>query len=226
MTPAPLFRSLAILAAFSLGATALPGCAGEMEEGDEDAEMAEAAASDVALYTNVAKSGRPVVQEVTKPTATVSASTRLIGHIPRVAPSAALDRLLTIGKWTEIVDADGDRPFSQARVAKQTGSGFSRRIDASLTANGGVKLDVNVVSKPAAQGATVNITNTSEFRHWLIGPVLAPGKLVIDVKLIPHSGGTIVDATMKVKLLQREEDAADLTGAIKPTFEWLKRTAR
>jgi len=216
-----------MLAALALSVSTLTGCAADSDDEDGDGETAEAAATRNAGYDAAVRTGKPTIKSVTTPTAEASATTTLVGFVPRIATDKTGARLLSVQKWTEITNADGSKPFTRVKLRGDSGGGATRTIEASVTMDGGVDIDVKVTAKVGENGnVTIKLVNTSPYNHWLAGRVLDPGKLVIEVKLVKYEGGTIVDASMKAKLNSAEDRAADIVGAIAPIFDWLKRTAR
>ena len=71
-----------------------------------------------------------------------------------------------------------------------------------MTVTGTIPLSVNLTSTSDADTGreVLHLTNTKGFSIFLLGEVLAPGKLLLDVTLVPMNGGVIIDATMSVKL--------------------------
>lgn len=203
----------------------LGGCAADAEGGDEPIDSAGSAASENAAYEKVIRNGTSV-QNSAGPTASESASTKLVGWIPAKAPEKVLERLLTVGSWKEITDEDGERPFTQASILRQSGTGVTRTVDAKLSLSAGVDIQAKATAKKVDENLTVKMVNTSEYRHWLIGTVLKAEKLSIDLKLVPYKSGTIVEATMKLKLEAAEDRAPGVAQTVVPIFDWLKRTTR
>jgi hypothetical protein len=205
-----------------VGAT---GCAGDTSSEDGAVDDAPAAATSVPAYDAVIRNGTKVDTEE-EPTTRASASTHLLGYIPRVAPAGGVKQLLTVGRWADIRDADGTQPFTSAQIVSDSGSGATRKLTVKLTLDGGVDLDVKAVATEQDTGIVVRIVNTSAYSHWLAGTILEPEKLVMELKLVPYKDGLIVDATTRVKLAQMEDRAPKLTASIRAIFDWLKRTAR
>ena len=220
-------KALVSLVPMLLLSLALPlgGCAAGSEGEDEPVDSAGSAASEVAAYEKVIRNGTSV-QNSTAPTATESASTKLVGWIPAKAPEKVLERLLTVGSWKEITDDDGERPFTQASILRQTGTGVTRTVDAKLSLSAGVDIQAKATAEQVDTNITVKMVNTSEYRHWLVGTVLKAEKLSIDLKLVPYKNGTIVEATMKLKLEAVEDRAPGVAQTVVPIFDWLKRTTR
>lgn len=217
-------RRIALFSLLSLS-LGLPvsGCAAGVE--DDPVDTAGQAATEVAAYEKVIRNGT-AVENKTMPTATESASTKVTGWIPAVAPDKVLTRLLTVGSWKDITDADGQKPFTQASVVRQTGTGNVRTVDAKLVLESGLDIAAKATAKEDGNNLVVKIVNTSEYRHWFVGTVLRAEKLVIDIKLVPYKNGTIVEANMKVKLETVEDRAPEATQSLVPMFDWLKRTSR
>lgn len=211
-----------VLPLASLALVPLAGCAAGVE--DEPVDSADSAATVVA-YDNVIRNGTSVTNKTT-PNATESASTKVLGWIPSVAPDKVLTRLLTVGSWKEITDAAGQRPFTQASILRQTGAGTTRTLETKLVLKSGVDIAAKATAKEDGTNLVVKIVNTSEYRHWLVGTVLKAEKLVIDIKLVPYKNGTIVEANMKAKLETVEDRAPEATQSLVPMFDWLKRTSR
>lgn len=209
-----------VLAALLLGS----GCAAPTVE--ESTGDATGAVSAIAEYDAIIKSGTKVETNST-PTAAQSASTTLLGWIPKVEPDAGVKQILTVARWSEIRDADGAQPFTSAKVTSDSGSGNTRKLAVKLTLDGGVELDVKVVATEDDKGIiTVRVVNTSLYKVFLVGTVLEPEKLVMELKLIPYKDGIIVDATSRVKLSALESKAPPLTASIKAIFDWLKGKPR
>lgn len=199
------------------------GCAAPAD--DEDVGAATGAASGDPVYDAVVRGGTKVETDAAR-SAEQSASTHLVGFMPRARTTAALDRLLTVGAWKEIKDADGERPFTKASVLSDTTANGIRSIKVKLELDGGVTLDVEGTAKETADGIAVHLENTSAYKHWLAGTILEARKLSIDVELVSYESGVIVDAKMKAKLKKMEDKAAKLTGSIALIFDWLKTTTR
>lgn len=216
----PSLLSLFLLAAASVATST--GCVGATDE--ENTESADSAQT-VAAYDAVIRSGTKVeTSEV--PTARDSSSTHLVGYIPRVAPAAGLKQLMSVARWSDIRDAEGGQPFTHAQIVSDTGTGATRKVLVKLTLDGGVDLDVKAVASEQGTTMTVRFVNTTSYSHWLVGEILAPEKLSMELKLVPYKDGLIVDATTRVKLSQMEDRAPKLTASIAAIFEWLKRTTR
>lgn len=202
------------------------GCAGATEDDPEGTPgSGESAQTAVPAYDAVIRNGTKVDTNDT-PSARDSASTRLLGWIPRVAPGAGAKQLLTVARWADIRDPDGGQPFTQARVVSDTGTGASRKVIVKLTLDGGVDLDVKATTSEQNGAITIKLVNTSAYSHWFVGTILEPEKLVMEVKLVPYKDGVIVDATTRVKLARMEERAPKLTASITAIFAWLQRTTR
>jgi hypothetical protein len=207
------------LVVFGLGLALTPLAAGCAADGADDATSEDA----LTEYDAVAK-GKTKVESSTTPTATESAHTRIVGFIKGRDADAVAGQLLKVARWKEVEADDGSKPFTAARVVSDSTANGTRTLAAHLTLDGGIDLDVRATSKNDNGAIVVGFTNTSEYTHWLAGKVLEKGKLKIDVKVVPHEGGTIVDATARVKLAAAEDRAAGLTGALLPIFTWLKST--
>jgi hypothetical protein len=206
-------------------ASALSGCAAPEED-----EASAAAGSESALGSNpeydavIASASKSKVTTDSTRNAQQSASTHLVGFIPRGNADAVLDRLLAVQRWTEIRDVDGDKPFTKAQLLSDADANGSRTVTAKITLDAGATLEIKAVAKDAEGGAiVVSATNTTSFKHWLAGTILDQNKLALDVRLVPYGGGLIVDATMRVKLKKMEDKAPKLTGSVAPIFEWLAR---
>ncbi len=209
---------------FALGLSfSLAGCAAGVD--DEGASEVGSAASDIVAYEKVIRNGTSVENDTT-PTAAQSASTKITGWIPAVLPEKVLARLLAVEKWTEITDGAGAHPFTHSTLVRQSGDGVTRTVAAKLTLDAGVDIDTKATTKKSGEDLTIRISNTSAYSHWFLGTVLLPSNLVIDVKLVPYKSGTIVQASMKVKLEAAQDRAAGVTQTLVPMFDWLKKTAR
>lgn len=224
------FASLFLLAAASVVMGA--GCSGAAE--DESAESAGSAQTAVPAYDAVIRNGTKV-DTAAAPTARESSSTHLLGYIPRVTPAAGLKQLLSVARWSDIRDAEGGQPFTHAQVVSDTGTAASagdggaattRKVVVKLTLDGGVDLDVKATVSAQDGALAVRLVNTTGYSHWLVGEILAPEKLSMELKLVPYKDGLIVDATTRVKLSQMEDRAPKLTASITAIFDWLKRTTR
>jgi hypothetical protein len=194
------------------------GCAAPTE----DVASADQALSE---YQSVEKNGTKVVSNTT-PTESQSAKTRLVGFIPSAQVDAVAAQLLHIDRWTAIEDKDGNKPFESSSLKGDSTSGDIRTVTGKVTIQGGIPLDFRGQARSAEDKTTIHFTNTTGYKHWLAGQILDPGKLTIDVTLVPLDDGVIVDATMKVKLDQMEDKAADFCAALPLVFGWLKGTAR
>ncbi len=196
----------------------LSGCAAADQEEDVGAQGA--AVGSNPEYDAVVRGGTKVETDETK-TARQSASTHLVGYLPRARREAVLDRLLAVQRWTEIKDTEGAKAFSKAQLLSDDEAGGVRTITAKVTVDGGAKLDIRGTAKESGEKIVVSITNTNAYKHWLIGTVLEANKLAMDITLVPYEGGVIVDATMRAKLSKMEDRAPELTGAIASIFDWL-----
>jgi hypothetical protein len=204
--------SLALL--FCLSLVGAAGCAAQA--GDDSAS------SDQALteYEGVAKNGTKVTSSTT-PTETQSAKTRLVGFIKNTQLDAVANELLRIDHWKTIKDKDGNKPFDASSLKGDSTSNGVRTVTGKVTINGGIDLDLRATSRGDETKTTLHFTNTTGYKHWLAGQILDPGKLTIDVTLVPLQDGVIVDATMKVKLDQMEDKAAGFCAALPLVFDWL-----
>ena len=200
---------------FALLLTATAACAASS---DDDAETGTAQA--LTEYDSVVQHGTKVESDPT-PNATYSSKTRVVGYLPHTSPALAKTQLLKIDRWKEMRDDDGNKIFPSAGIQNATAT----TVTAQLTLQGDIPLIVTLKPTTDANGkVTIHITNTTGYTHWLAGQILAPGKLVLDVMLIPKNDGVIVDATMKVKLDQMEDKAAGFTSALPVVFDWLLAT--
>jgi len=196
------------------------GCAAPTA--DDDSGSSTSALGSNPVYDAVISGGTKVTANATRNSAQ-SASTQLMGWIPNKNAGAVLDQLFEVARWTAMRDPDGERPFTSATVSSDAASGGTRTLAAKLTLDGGVTLEVKAVAKTGEGGRiTVNITNTTKYKHWLAGTILEANKLNIDLTLVPYENGVIVDAKMAAKLSKMEDKAPALTGAIKIIFDWLK----
>jgi hypothetical protein len=189
---------------------------------DDPAAASASAQTENPFFDAVIADGTKIETDATR-TARQSASTRLVGYVPGGDATALLTKLLSVARWTEIKDREGEKPFTRAEVASDTvdEETETRTVISKLTMSGRVTLDVTATAAPADEGFTVTFTNTSTYKHWLAGTILDPGKLVIDVKLVPYKRGVIIDATMRAKMRKMEDKAPELTAAIASIFEWL-----
>lgn len=218
--------STLLLLALGVSAT---GCAAES---GEDAESADSAASKTPDSPAAAEARNPAYDAVARkakvtnkatPGEAVSAQTTLLGYIPSEKIEDVTDKLLGVRKWTEIAGEDGTKVFTAARVTGDDVKEGVRTIKANVTMDGDIQLATKVVSETKDDGTrSITITNTSSYRHWLAGEVLAPGKLKIVIVLRPYQGGVIVDANATVKLNASEDSAPSITGYVVPIFNWLK----
>lgn len=215
---------MSILARFAvvcaLVAPLAAGCAADAD--DDGAGSSTSALGSNPVYDAVISNGTKVTANATR-NSTQSASTQLVGWIPNENAGKVLDQLFKVARWTEMRDPDGERPFTRADVSSDASSGGTRTLAAKITLEGGVTLEVKAVAKTAEGGKiTVNITNTTKYKHWLAGTILEANKLDIDLSLVPYENGVIVEAKMAAKLSKMEDKAPALTGAIKIIFDWLK----
>jgi hypothetical protein len=205
--------------------SALSGCAAPTDDESVDSAGAESALVSNPEYDAVVRSAshRKVTTDSAH-TAAQSASTHLIGFIPRGQANATLDRLLAVQRWTEIRDAEGETPFTRAQLLSNNDASGVRTVTAKITLDAGATLEIKANAKDAEGGAiAMQATNTTKFKHWLAGTILDENKLAMDVRLIPYEGGLIVDATMRVKLKKMEDKAPALTGSVTSIFDWLAR---
>lgn len=192
--------------------------------GETSGEDAAAADQNLTAYDAVVKNGTKVEND-TDATPTQSAKTHLVGYLKGRQPATVQKQLMSLGKWTQIKDDQGNQPFTKSRVTNDHTSDNSRTVDAVLTASAGVDITLDAKATTGEDDTrTIHMTNTAASRHWLAGTIIDTGKLVIDVKIVPYKDGTIVDATIKVKLAQMEDKASELTGALPMTFQWLDDT--
>lgn len=215
---------LSMLPAMLLGALvlspALFGCAAPDDETEEIGAQGGAASQDPE-YDAVVRGGTKIETDDRR-TADRSSSTHLVGYLPRARTEAVLDRLLAVQRWTEIRDAEGEAPFKKAERLSDASDGGVRTVTAKITTDGGAKIDLRATAKEDGERLVVTITNTKAFKHWLAGTILEPGKLVMEIELVPYEDGVIVDATMRVKLAKMEDRAAELTGSLASIFDWLR----
>lgn len=213
---------LSMIALTLLGALALSpvlsGCAAP-DEG-EDVGAQGAAVGSNPEYDAVVRDGTKVTTDKTR-NARQSASTHLVGYVPRARAEAVLDRLLAVQRWTEIRDTEGTKAFSKAQLLSDDEAGGVRTITAKVTVDGGAKLDIRGTAKESGEKLVVSITNTNAYKHWLMGTILEANKMSMDIALVPYEGGVIVDATMRAKLAKMEDRAPELTGSIASIFDWL-----
>lgn len=200
-----------------------PACA--TTDGDGAGTQGAAQTDDDPLYDAVV-SGGPSVQTDGAHTASQSASTRVVSYFDGFPPADVNDTALDVRRWSEIRDDKGDAVFTKATVVTDDSSGGIRTLVAKVELDGHVTIDIAGTARQDGDGYRVVFTNTSGYTHWLLGEILQPRKLVLDVKILPYAGGTIFDATMRVKLVKRENDAPKLTGAIASFAAWLGRQPR
>ena len=186
----------------------------------------EATAQDLTPYDSVVSSGTKIDTDTTI-TATQSAKTHLVGFVKDRTLSAIEKQLLTIGKWTQIKNPDGADPITAAHVSSDHVSGGVRSVAATISLSAGIDIALGATTKTNDDGSeSIHITNTAAARHWLAGTIVEKEKLVIDVKLVPYDNstkkGTIVDATIKVKMAQMEDKAPGLADVLPMVFTWLK----
>lgn len=209
-----------------LAAAGLAGCSAdtEGEDGATDGTAAQTgtdAGAKNPTYEAVLKRAK-VVSNAT-PGGATSAETTLLGYVPKEKVEDTLAKLLGVRHWTEIQNDDGSAVFTATRVASDDNGATKRTVKANVTLSGDISLDTKVVAEKQDDGSQkITITNTSGYRHWLAGQVLDPGKLVIEIKLVPYQDGVIVDAHARVKLDVQENQAPTITAYIVPIFNWLK----
>lgn len=197
----------------------LSGCAATADD-SEDVGAQGAAVGANPEYDAVVSGGTKVETDKTH-NAQRSASTHLVGYLPRARAEAVLDRLLAVQRWTEIRDTEGQKAFSKAQLLSDDEAGAVRTVTAKITVDGGAKLDIRGTAKQSGEKIVVTITNTNAYKHWLMGTILEANKLVMEISLVPYEGGVIVDATMRAKLAKMEDRAPELTGSITSIFDWL-----
>jgi len=195
------------------------GCASPT---DEDTGAADQALTE---YERVASGGKPKIESDTTPNEATSAKTRLVGFIKDVEVEAVAAELLHIDHWTSIKDKEGNKPFEAASLKGDSTSGDVRTVTGKVTIDGGIALDLRATSRKTEDKTSIKFANTTGYKHWLAGQILQPGKLTIEVTLVPLRGGVIVDATMKVKLDQMEDKAAGFCASLPLVFDWLKGKA-
>ncbi len=188
----------------------------------------EATSQDLTPYDSVVSSGTKIDNDTTI-TATQSAKTHLVGFVKDRSLSAIEKQFLSIGKWTQIKNPDGDAPFTAAHVSSDQVKAGVRSVAATITLSAGIDVVLGATTKTGDDGSeSIHITNTAASRHWLAGTIVEKGQLVIDVKLVPYDNntkkGTIVDATIKVKMAQMEDKAPGLAEVLPMVFTWLKTT--
>jgi hypothetical protein len=219
MTTTRKFRSIVLLSMLAVTGLGAGGCAAPTEE--DDASSSSAAQTRNPVYDAVIANGTKVETDATR-SASVSAETHLIGYVKRGNTDALLAQLLSVGRWTEIADPEGDKPFKRAEVLSDTGELGARTVTGKITMDKGVTLEVRAVATAEGGTRTVRIVNTTGFKHWLAGTILEANRLFIDVKLVPYEGGVIVDATMRAKLKKMEDKAPELTASLESIFTWLE----
>lgn len=232
---ATALRALPLLLLPALAATAT-GCAADAEDLGEAGSAAtstrQAGADDPtpgpsdaeprnAAYDAVAR--RAKITNKATPGGAFSAETTLLGYVPDAKVADVQEKLLGVRKWPDIKGDDGSRVFTASRVVSDDKGETKRTIKANVTLDGDISLDTKLVADAREGGGRkVSVANTSTYRHWLAGDVLLPGKLTIDLALIPYQGGVIVDAKARVKLEASEDSAPAITGYVVPIFNWLK----
>jgi hypothetical protein len=225
------FARLYPLLLAAVAATAGAGCAAETDDPGSadsaatkqpDATGAPAAAEPRnAAYDAVARKAK--VTNKATPGEAVSAETTLLGYVPDAKVEDVQDKLLGVRRWPDIKADDGGRVFTASRVVSDDHGETKRTIKANVTLDGNISLDTKVVSEGRADaaGRKVSISNTSTYTYFF-ADVLLPGKLTIDLQLVPYQGGVIVDGRARVKLNASEDSAPAITGYVVPIFNWLK----
>ena len=203
---------------------AVVGCAAPEDDAEGDGSSASAFTNDP-RYDAVIRGGTKV-EANNVPNAEQSASTHLIGFVRGAKSDRVLARLLSVNSWSEIHDANGDKPFKKTEVLSDATANGVRTITARLTLDKGVTLEVQGTAKEGPRGIEVRMTNTTGYKHWLAGTILEKGKLHIAFDLVPYQDGVIVDATMSAKLKKMEDQAAGMTGSVKLVFDWIAAGAR
>jgi hypothetical protein len=188
----------------------------------------ETTSQDLTPYDSVVTGGTKIENDDTI-TATQSAKTHLIGFVKDRSLSATEKQLLSMGKWTQIKNPDGDDPITAAHVSSDQTKAGVRTIAATISLSAGIDLVLGATATTNDDGSvSIHITNTKAASHWFAGLIVDKGKLVIDVKLVPYDNddkkGTIVDATIKVKMAQMEDKAPGLAEVLPMVFTWLKTT--
>jgi len=215
-----LARLSLVLAAFlSLGGVA---CTASTDDGGE------ATSQDLTPYDSVVSKGTTIDNDNTI-TATQSAKTHLVGFVKDRSPDALEKQLLTIGKWTQIKNPDGDPPITAAHVSSDVTKAGVRTVAATISLSAGIDVVLGATTTTNDDGSqSIHITNTKAASHWLAGMIVDKQKLNIDVKLVPYDNnnkkGSIVDATIKVKMAQMEDKAPGLAEVLPMVFTWLKAT--
>jgi hypothetical protein len=214
-----------------VAATAGAGCAAETDDPGSadsaatrqpDATGAPSAAEPRNAAYDAAARKAKITNKAT-PGEAVSAETTLLGYIQTASVEEVQDKLLGVRRWPDIKADDGGRVFTASRVVSDDHGEAKRTIMANVTLEGNISLDTKVLSeaRPEGTGRKVSITNTSTYTYFF-SDVLLPGKLTIDLQLIPYQGGVIVDGRARVKLNASEESAPSITGYVVPIFNWLK----
>lgn len=219
-TTISMFAPLLLVAAVGLA-----GCSADTSEDDAADGTAAQTGTDAGAknptYEAVLK--RAKVATSTTPGGVTSAETTLLGYVPKEKVEDTLSKLLGVRHWTEIQNDDGSAVFTATRVVSDDNGADKRTVKAKVTMSGDISLDTRLVADKQDDGSQkITITNTSAYTHWLAGQVLDPGKLVIDIKLVPYQDGVIVDARARVKLNSHEDQAPGITAYIGPIFNWLK----
>jgi hypothetical protein len=129
---------LSLLAALAL-VSAATGCAAPTEEEDVAAQGSEVRRNPV--YDAVIREGTKIETDRTR-NAQQSASTHLIGFLPRARAASVMDQLLAVQRWTEIRDAEGEKPFERAQLVSDSEAEGVRTVTAKITTEAGAKLDI------------------------------------------------------------------------------------
>ena len=214
VTPTPpWFAGLLSLALLTTTACAAPS-------DDESTSGADAVSASTG-YDSVVRDGRKFDTNKLV-SATQSASTHLVAYVPGGKEDKLLAKLVSLKRWTEIRDENGKHPFSDSVVRSDERSGATQTVKARLTIQKLLSVDLAAVAV-ADPSSRATITNTANVGHLLAGgTVIEVGKLVLDVKFIPHHQGVIIDATMRVKARKFEDEAFGFTETVGPLVDWLQ----
>lgn len=213
---------LAALVAVTSIALASTACAGREEATEEDEQGSGAAAQTVnPTYDAVVRAGRPRVESTSAPTDTLSAETTLLGFVPGANVAEIAAKLVDVGRWSEIREGE-ERPFTEAKKKRDDRASPKRTVEGEVELAGSVTIDVRLTAEAKEDATQVLVTNTTGYSAFPVGRILEPGKLTIDVKLVPYARGVIVDAKMRVKLAKFESRGTEITRMVEPIFAWLK----
>jgi hypothetical protein len=131
------------------------------------------------------------------------------------------DKLVELGRWLEIHKASGEQVFSEVTVVSDQGAPAVRTVSAKMTMSSvSVTFEAKVGEAEGAQ--VVRITNPLKITYGIFGTVVRARGFDMVFKLVPYSGGVVVDATCFVKLEMYEAKASKATESLRPIFGWLR----